>query len=110
MLLGNQSRPYPSSEMFIEETCDVSGADVSSTFEKATSKRRDGVGVCLDQVSHDLCELDLIFKVGNAALLVREEGGEGVNVVIVDLSDVWVRDYDEGKVPESLNAVRESDG
>ena len=39
----------------------------------------------------------------------REEGGEGVLVVVVDFADVGVGDYDVGEVAEGLDAVGEAD-
>ena len=110
MLLSNQPCPYSSSKMLIEKTCDVRRADVSSTFEKPTSKRWDRVGMCLNEVGHDFGELDLIFEAGDTALLVWKESGERVDVVVVDLRNVWIGDDDERQVPKSLDAVGEADG
>ena len=64
----------------------------------------------LHEVGHDFCELDFFFQRVDLALLVREEGGEGVDVVVVDAGDVRVRDDDEGEVAESLDAMGEADG
>ena len=66
--------------------------------------------MCLHEVGHDFCELDFFFQRVDLALLVWEEGGEGVNVVVVDAGDVRVRDDDEGEVAECLDAMSEADG
>lgn len=47
---------------------------------------------------------------GSPGGVPREEGGEGVQVVVVDAVDVWVRDDDVGQVAEGLDAVGEADG
>ena len=63
----------------------------------------------LHEVGHDLCKLDFFFQRVDLALLVGEEGGKGVDVVVVDAGDVRVRDDDEGEVAESLDTMGEAD-
>jgi len=62
VLLGNQACPYPSSQMLVQEARHVFGLDVLSGFQKTSCQDADGVCVCLHQVGHDLCELDLLFQ------------------------------------------------
>ena len=64
----------------------------------------------LHEVGHDFCELDFFFQGVDLALLVREESGEGVDIVVIDAGDVRVRDDDEREVAESLDAMGEADG
>ena len=64
----------------------------------------------LDEIGHYFCELDLLFQGVYLPLLVWEQGGEGVDVVVVDAGDVRVRDDDEGEVAEGLDSVGEADG
>lgn len=89
---------------------DISRTDVFSAFKKPTGQGGNGVGMCLDKIRHDLGELYFILEVGDSALLVWEEGGEGVDVVAVDLSNMWIGYNNERKVPQSLNPMGESDG
>lgn len=109
MLLGDQTRAYPSSEMLVKKARHVSRIDVLSALEETPGQYRYCIRVCLNKVCHDLGELDLILKVAYASFLVRKECGKRVDVVVVDLSNVRVRHDDERKVAERLDAVREAD-
>ena len=64
----------------------------------------------LYEVSHDFCELDLIREVGDRFFLVREEGGEGVDVDVVDSSDMRIGNDDEWQAAESMDAVSKARG
>ena len=64
----------------------------------------------LHEIRHDFCELDFLFERVDLPLLVWEQGGEGVDVVVVDAGDVRVGDDDEGEVSKGLDSVREADG
>ena len=66
--------------------------------------------MCLYEICHYFCELDLLFQGIYLALLVGEQSGEGMDVVVVDAGDVWIRDDDEGEVAEGLDSVGETDG
>ena len=52
--------------------------------------------MCLDKISHDLCELDLIFQRRDLVFCPWQQRREAVYVVGVDFRDVRVRDDDEG--------------
>ena len=63
----------------------------------------------LHEICHHFCELDFIFERGDLPLLVGEQGGEGVDVVVVDACDVRIRDDDKREVAEGLDSVGEAD-
>lgn len=70
----------------------------------------------VDELGEDLGEADLVFegregvaRIG-AALEPREQGGERVLVVVVNLGDVAVGDDDVREVAQGLNAVSQPDG
>ncbi len=95
--------------MLVEESGHVGRADVFPALEEASGEDGDGVGVRLDEVGHYFCELDFLFQGVDLPFLVGEQGGEGVDVVVVDAGDVRVRDDNEGEVAEGLDAVGEAD-
>ena len=77
-------------EMLVEELGDVDWGDVFSGLEEAAGEDGNSVGVGLDEVGHDFCELDLVGEVGDGFFLPGEEGREGVDVVAVYLGNVGV--------------------
>ena len=91
--------------MLVEESSYITRTDVFATFEETPSENGDRVRVGLDEIGHDFCEMNLIFEVGDPTFLIWKNGGEGVNVVVVDPSNMWVGDDNEGKVAESLNTM-----
>ena len=95
VLFCDQPGADAGAEMLVEKFGHVERGDVFSGFEKAAGEDGDGVGMGLHEVGHDFCELDLVGEVGDGFFLPREEGGERVDIVAVDLSDVRVRDDDE---------------
>ena len=56
-----------------------------------------------------MCELFLFGKGTDGFRIVREESGEGVEIIVVDLRDVRVGYYDEGEVSKGLYSMGESD-
>lgn len=108
VLFSNQTGSNPGPEMLIKKPRYISGADILPTFKKATGKYRNGIGMRLNEVGHDFGELDLIFQVGDASLLVWQESREGMDVVVVDLSYMWIGDDNEGKVAECLDPMCEA--
>ena len=91
--------------MFVQEAGHIRWADVFSTFQKPLRQGRDGVGVCLHQIGHDVGELFLVLEVGDPPFPIRQEGREGMNIVVVDASNVGVRHHDEGEVSQCLYAM-----
>lgn len=65
------------------------------------------------ELREDFREANLVIEGADSAVAAlgppREEGGEGVDVVVVDLANVGVGDYDVGEVAEGLDAVGEAD-
>lgn len=96
--------------MLVQKFGHVHRTDVFSTFQKPTGENWYGICMRLYQICHDFCELDLIFQCVYLPLLIREQGGEGMDVVVVDAGDVRIRDDDEGEVAEGLDPVSEADG
>lgn len=72
MLLRDQPRAYPRSQMLVQKPRHVCGTDVFPALEEATGEDWYGVGVRLHEVGHDFCELDFFFQRVDLALLVRE--------------------------------------
>ena len=70
--------------MLVEEFGHIGWADVFSAFEETS--REYGYGVCmgLHKIGHHFCELDLFFQGVYLSLLVGEQSGEGVDIIIVD--------------------------
>lgn len=64
----------------------------------------------LHQICHDFGKLDFLFERVDLPLLVGEQGGEGVDVNVVDAGDVRVGDDDEGEIAEGLDPVGKADG
>ena len=56
MLFGDQACTDSCAKMFVEESGHFSAGYVFPAFEKPSGEYRDGVGVGLDQVGHDLRE------------------------------------------------------
>lgn len=108
VLLGNQAGAYSRAQVFVEELCHLVWADVFPRFEEATCEDGNGVGVRLDQIGHDTCELYLLLECLDLLRGIGQECGQGVDVVVVDLGHVWVGDYDEGQVAKRLDAMGES--
>lgn len=94
--------------MLVEETGDVSRTDVFPAFKEASGEDGYSVGMGLDEIGHDLGELDLILKVGNTTLLVWKDSGKGMNVIVVYAGDMRVGYDDEWKVSEGLDTVSET--
>lgn len=109
MLLSNQARPNPGPQMLIQEPGHIPRADVFPTLQKPTGQYGYGIRMCLDQICHHFRELDLILERVDLPLLVGEQSGEGVDIVVVDAGDVRVGDDDEGEVAEGLDSVGEAD-
>lgn len=76
--------------MLVEESGHVCWTDVFPALEESPREDRYRICVRLYEVGHYLCELDFLFQGVDLPLLVREQGGEGVDVVVVDAGDVWV--------------------
>ena len=98
VLFGDQSRSNPGSKMLVEKPRHVRRTDILPTFEEASREDGYSVGVCLYQICHDFGKLYFFFQGIDLPLLVGKQGGEGVDVVVVDARDVRVRDDDEGEI------------
>ena len=110
VLFGDQPRPDPGPQVLVQKPRHVPRTDVFPTLEEPPRQDRYGVRVRLHEVGHDLCELDFLVQRVDLPLLVGEQGGERVDVVVVDAGYVRVRDDDEGKVAQGLDPVGEPDG
>ena len=84
MLLRNQPRPDPRPQMLIQEPRHIPRTDVFPALKETPRKYWYGICMRLHEICHHFCELDFIFERGDLPLLVREQGGEGVDVVVVD--------------------------
>lgn len=76
--------------MFVQEACDIAWTDVFPGLQEAPSQDAYSVRVCLDEISHDLCELDLVLEGRDLVLSPWQQGGKAVYVVGVDLRNVRV--------------------
>lgn len=95
--------------MRVQEAGHLGCRDVFATFEEAAGEDGNGVGVRLHELGEDLGEADLVVQTTNCALLPGKQGREGVLVVVVDLVDVGIRDYDVGEAAQRLDPVRQPD-
>lgn len=91
--------------MLVEKTGYLGGTDVSATLQEAPSKRRDGVGMAVDEIGEHLDEAALLVHARYLVLLPREQRRQRVQVVAIDAGDVGVRDHDERQVAQSVDAV-----
>lgn len=96
--------------MLVEEASDRLGGNVFPRFEEAAGESGNGVGVGLNKVGHDLCKASFFVESCYLAMMIGEKGGEGVDVGGIDARDVWIRDDNERKVAEGLNAMGEANG
>ena len=82
--------------MLIQKSRHIPRIDIFPTLKE--TPRQDWYSVCmrLHEICHHFCELDFIFQRVDLPLLVGQQGGEGVDVIVIDAGDVWVRDDDEG--------------
>jgi hypothetical protein len=115
VLLGDEAGADTGAQVLVEEAGDVGGVDVAAALEEALGEDGDGVGVGGDKLGEDLGEADLVVGGCDGAALagglpVRQQNGEGVQVVVIDARDVGVGDDDVGQVAQSLQAVGEADG
>jgi hypothetical protein len=62
MRKADQTGADSCTEVFVKEFCDLVRADVLPRLEKASGKDGYGVGVGLNQIGHDTCELQLILE------------------------------------------------
>ena len=98
MLLRDQAGANAGAEMLVQEACHRLRRDVFPTLEEATGEDGDGVGVSLNEVGHDFCELGLLVERGDLTFMVGEKGREGVQVVGVYARDVRIGYDDKGQV------------
>lgn len=82
--------------MFVQEACDIAWTDVFPGLQEPPSQDAYSVRVCLDEISHDLCELDLVLEGRDLVFSPWQQRRQAVYVIRVDLRDVGVRDDDEG--------------
>ena len=81
VLLRDQPRAYPRAEMLIQKARHVLGRDVLPSLEKPARENADGVAMRVDEVGHDLRELDLVLEGCDVALGPGEQRGQAVHVV-----------------------------
>lgn len=114
VLFRNEARADAHAQVLVEEARDVWGGDVAPALEEAAGQDGNGVGVGGDELGEGGGEGDLVREGRDGRLMrrvvPRQEGGEGVDVVVVDAVDVGVRDDDVREVAEGLDAVGEADG
>lgn len=114
VLLGDEPGADARAQVLVQEARDLCGAYVPPALEEALRQDGDGVGVGVDQLGQDLGEADLILERGEGVLAVgrvlepREQGGERVLVVVVDLGDMAVGYDDVRQVAQGLYAVGET--
>lgn len=90
VLLSDETGADASAKVFVEEASDFLLADVLSRLQEAASENSYGVTMCLDEVDHDLGEGDFLLQALQLPLGIWEKGGQRVDVVLVDLADMWV--------------------
>lgn len=100
--------------MLVEEAGDIFWRDVSPGFEETLCKNGNGVCVCGDEFSENVCELDFVFEGGDGAasgglLPVWKEDGERMEVVVIYSRDVGVGDNDIREVAQGLDTAGEAD-
>jgi hypothetical protein len=66
--------------------------------------------VGLDEICEDVSELVLLFQGTDLSFLVREQGREGVEVIVVDFRYMRVRYHDKGEVAQCLDSGGQSSG
>lgn len=108
VLFRYQPRAYPRAQMRIQEPRHLNRINIPSALQEPAREDRDGIRVGLHQIRQHICELPLFFQGCDLPLLVGEQGGQGMEVVAVDLGDVRVGDDNEGEVPQGLDSRRES--
>lgn len=108
MLLRYQPRADPRAQMRIQEPRHLNRINIPSALQKPARENRDGIRVGMHQIRQHICELPLFFQGCDLPLLVGEQGGQGMEVVAVDLGDVRVGDDNEREVPEGLDSRCES--
>ena len=57
-----------------------------------------------NQLGKDARKANLGVEIGDGTVLPWEQGGKGMQVVVVDLVDIGIGHDDEGQVSKSLNA------
>lgn len=93
--------------MLIQESRHFDRINVLPTLQKAPSQCGYRVGVCLDQVRKDRCESYLVFECGYGFSIIWQQSRQRVEVIIVDLRDVGIRDNYEWEVSKSLYSMCE---
>jgi hypothetical protein len=94
MLFGDEASTNPCTKMLVKESGNLCWVDVFSTLKKALREDGNGVGMSADQVGHYFSELHLLLYGGNGSLVEGFERGERVEIVVVDLGDIGIRnDY-----------------
>ena len=78
VLLGDQASADACTQVLIEEAGHVRRSDVAAAFEEAASKNWDCVGVCLDEVRHQVGERGFRGEGGDGGVGEGEERAEGV--------------------------------
>lgn len=123
VLLRNQAGANARAQVLVEKTGNLAWRNVPTALGEAFGKYGDGVCVCLYELCEDLGETNLIFECGQgilrgfgagpggvAIIEPREEGRQGLLVVVVDFGDIAVGDDNVGQVAQGLNTVGEADG
>ena len=105
MLLSDQACANPSPQVLIQEFRHIGRVYVFAAFQESLRKCGNGIRVCLHQVCHHISELLFLLRSRDPLLVPWQESGKGVQVVVVDLRNMRVRDHDEGQIPETLYAV-----
>ena len=105
MLLSHKSSPDPGPQMLIQKRLHHPGRHIAPTLEEAARKRRNGIRMRRHQPGHDAREALFRLRIRDARRREGQERGEGVQVVRVDLGDVWVCGDDVGEGAEGLDAV-----
>ncbi|KAJ6264980.1 LOW QUALITY PROTEIN: Zinc-type alcohol dehydrogenase-like protein [Drechslerella dactyloides] len=111
VLLGEEAGADTGAEVLVEKVGDDLRGDVALALGEAAGEDGDGVAVGVDDLGEDVVEAGFLFEGGGEVVLGEgQQQAQGVQVVVVDLGDVGVRDDDVGEVAEGDDAAGEADG
>jgi hypothetical protein len=105
MLFCDQTGSYPRPQMLVQELGHVCRTDIFPSLQEPSRQYAYCIGVRVDEIGHNFCEFDLIFKRRDLAFRPWQQRRETVDIVGMDLGDMGVRDDDKGEVTEGLDAV-----
>ena len=109
VLLSNQPRPNPRSQMLIQKLRHRVRPDVFARLEKPPGKNGDRIRVSLDQIRQDSGKPHFLLDARDPLLLIRQQGRQRVDVIFMNPGNVGVGCDDEGEVSDRLETMCQPD-